>query len=80
MYTMKEWAGLVIKQAREELGYTQQYVADEADIDIRTLKKIEEAESDPYFDTLAKLIRISGLQLTRQNTLFLCRMMQGSLW
>ena len=58
MYTMKEWAGLVIKQAREELGYTQQYVADEADIDIRTLKKIEEAESDPYFDTLAKLIRI----------------------
>ena len=58
MYTMKEWAGLVIKQAREELGYTQQYVADEADIDIRTLKKIEEAESDPYFDTLAKLIRM----------------------
>lgn len=58
MYTMKEWVGLIIRQSREELGYTQQYVADELNIDIRTLKKIEEGSSDPYFDTLAKLIRM----------------------
>ena len=58
MYTMKEGVGLIIRQAREELGYTQQYVADEIDIDIRTLKKIEEGNSDPYFDTLARLVRM----------------------
>ena len=41
MYSISEFAGLLVKQAREEKQWDQQYLADELDIDIRTLKKIE---------------------------------------
>ena len=57
MDTLKKWTGAIIRQAREECGYSQQYVADELNIDVRTMKKIEEGQSEPTFDVLAKLIR-----------------------
>ena len=37
MFSLREWAGLLFKQAREDLGYSQQFVADELEIDIRTI-------------------------------------------
>jgi len=58
MYALREWIGLIFKQAREELGYTEQYLADEVDIDIRTYKKIEAGISQPNFDVLERLIRL----------------------
>lgn len=48
----------LVRQAREERGYSQQYVADEIEIDVRTLKKIEEGKSDPDYRTIYKLIRL----------------------
>ena len=48
MITLQEWTGQLVRQAREERGYSQQYVADEVEIDIRTLKKIEEGNRYPY--------------------------------
>ena len=58
MYSVLEFAGLLVKQAREEKQWDQQYLADELDIDIRTLKKIEAGKSDMPFDTLSKLIHL----------------------
>ena len=40
MYELNEFTGLIIKQAREEKNWTQQYLADEIDIDIRTLRNL----------------------------------------
>ena len=50
MYSISEFAGLLVKQAREEKQWDQQYLADELDIDIRTLKKIEAGKSDIPFE------------------------------
>lgn len=58
MYSISEFAGLLVKQAREEKQWDQQYLADELDIDIRTLKKIEAGKSDIPFDTLSSLIHL----------------------
>lgn len=58
MYSISEFAGLLVKQAREEKQWDQQYLADELDIDIRTLKKIEAGKSDIPFDTLSNLIHL----------------------
>ena len=58
MYSISEFAGLLVKQAREEKQWDQQYLADELDIDVRTLKKIEAGKSDISFDTLSSLIHL----------------------
>ena len=41
MYSINEYCGLLVKQAREEKNWTQQDLADEVDMDVRTIKKIE---------------------------------------
>ena len=58
MGALQEWTGQLVRQAREERGYSQQYVADEIAIDVRTLKKIEEGKTDPDYRTIYKLIRL----------------------
>ena len=58
MGALQEWTGQLVRQAREERGYSQQYVADEIEIDVRTLKKIEEGKTDPDYRTIYKLIRL----------------------
>lgn len=58
MGALQEWTGQLVHQAREERGYSQQYVADEIAIDVRTLKKIEEGKTDPDYRTIYKLIRL----------------------
>ena len=47
MFSLREWAGLLFKQAREDLGYSQQFVADELEIDIRTIKRLEAGNGNP---------------------------------
>ena len=56
MYELNEFTGLIIKQAREEKNWTQQYLADEIDVDIRTLRKYEAGESSIDLNNLGKLI------------------------
>lgn len=58
MYSINEFVGLLVRQAREERGWKQQYLADEINIDIRTLRKIEDGKTDPPFDTLNALIHL----------------------
>ncbi len=44
MYSINEFVGLLVRQAREERGWEQQYLAEEINIDIRTLRKIEDGK------------------------------------
>ena len=39
---------LLVKQARDEKEWNQQYLADELDIDIRTLRKIEDQLANKF--------------------------------
>jgi ribosome-binding protein aMBF1 (putative translation factor) len=56
MYSLQEYCGLLVKQAREEKNWTQQDLADEVDMDVRTIKKIEEGTTSSYYLTIEKLI------------------------
>lgn len=56
MYSINEYCGLLVKQAREEKNWTQQDLADEVDMDVRTIKKIEEGTTSSYYLTIEKLI------------------------
>ncbi len=56
MYSVNEFCGLLVKQAREEKSWTQQDLADEVDMDVRTIKKIEEGTASPYYLTIEKLV------------------------
>ena len=58
MFSLREWAGLLFKQAREDLGYSQQFVADELEIDIRTIKRLEAGNGNPDFRTLCDLFHL----------------------
>ena len=58
MFSLREWAGLLFKQAREDLGYSQQFVADELEIDIRTIKRLEAGNGNPDFRTLCNLFHL----------------------
>ena len=56
MYSINEYCGLLVKQAREEKNWTQQDLADEVDMDVRTIEKIEEGTTSSYYLTIEKLI------------------------
>lgn len=45
--------GLLVKQAREEKGWTQQELADEMDVDVRTVRKLENGEGNPTLTAVA---------------------------
>ena len=42
--------------ARNQLGWTQEKLAEEADIDVRTVIKIEQGKGNPMFNSLYSLI------------------------
>ncbi len=44
---------IAIKQAREEKGWTQQELADEMDMDLRTVRKVEDGKGNPLATVLA---------------------------
>ena len=57
----KQFLGLLAKQAREEKEWDQEYLADELDIDIRTVRKIESGQGNIAYDLLTEIIhRIVG--------------------
>ena len=49
--------GNAVKQARDNLGYTQARVAELADIDVRTVLNIENFKGNPKLEVLYPLIR-----------------------
>lgn len=53
----RRFLGLLVKQAREEKEWNQQYLADELDIDIRTLRKVEDGKSNIGYNLLIKIIQ-----------------------
>ena len=54
----------IIKERREELGVTQEQLADLAEIGLRTLKNIESGKGNPTLQTLQKIADLLGLELT----------------
>jgi y4mF family transcriptional regulator len=52
-----------LKNRREELGVTQDYLAELAGVGLRTLKEIESGKGNPTFDTLNKLAEVLGMEL-----------------
>lgn len=52
-----------LKTRREELGVTQDNLADLAGVGLRTLKEIESGKGNPTFDTLNKLAAVLGMEL-----------------
>jgi transcriptional regulator with XRE-family HTH domain len=53
----------VLRNRREELGVTQEHLADLAGVGLRTLKKIESGKGNPTAETLSKLAEILGMEL-----------------
>lgn len=53
----------ILKNRREELGVTQDYLAELAGVGLRTLKEIESGKGNPTFDTLNKLAEVLGMEL-----------------
>ena len=52
----KQFLGLLAKQAREEKEWDQEYLADELDIDIHTVRKIESGQGNIAYDLLTEII------------------------
>ena len=50
-----------VRGARNQLGWTQEKLAEEADIDVRTVIKIEQGKGNPMFNSLYSLIRALSL-------------------
>ena len=65
----KQFLGLLAKQAREEKEWDQEYLADELDIDIRTVRKIESGQGNIAYDLLTGII----------HTLEICRRFSSTL-
>ncbi len=53
----------IIKERREILGVTQEYLAELSGVGLRTLKALESGKSNPTFETLYKLTEVLGLEL-----------------
>lgn len=47
-----------VKRARAELEYTQEYVADKSDTDVRTIINIEQGRGNPKLETLFPLVHV----------------------
>lgn len=52
-----------LKNRREELGVTQNHLAELAGVGLRTLKEIESGKGNPTFETLNKLAEVLGMEM-----------------
>lgn len=52
-----------LKQRREQLGVTQEYLAELADVGLRTIKAFESGKANPRLETLTKLSEVLGMEL-----------------
>jgi DNA-binding XRE family transcriptional regulator len=48
---------------REQLGVTQEYLADLSGVGLRTIKSFESGKANPRLETLTKLSEILGMEL-----------------
>tara|TARA_Y100001949_G_C15685015_1_gene199886 strand:- start:218 stop:430 length:213 start_codon:yes stop_codon:yes gene_type:complete len=53
---------ITLKQRREELGVTQEQLADLSGVGLRTLKALESKKSNPTLETLTKLADVLGME------------------
>ncbi len=53
----------IIKERREALKVTQEYLAELSGVGLRTLKAIESGRGNPTLETLNKLADVLGLEL-----------------
>ena len=51
-----------IKQRREELGISMDYLAEVATVSLRTLKAIESGKGNPTLNSINKLADVLGLE------------------
>lgn len=52
-----------LRERREELGVTQDYLSELAGVGLRTLKEIESGKGNPTVETLSKLAEVLGMEL-----------------
>lgn len=52
-----------VKDRRESLHVTQEYLAELADVGLRTLKQFESGKGNPTLHTLTKLTDVLGLEV-----------------
>ena len=55
-----------IKERREELGISQEYLAEVASVSLRTLKAIESGKSNPTLLSINKITEVLGLDIKIQ--------------
>ncbi|HPM03531.1 MAG: helix-turn-helix transcriptional regulator [Bacteroidales bacterium] len=53
----------ILKERREALKVTQEYLAELSGVGLRTLKAIESGKGNPTIETLNKLADVLGLEL-----------------
>jgi len=61
--------GGTVKKARTELGLTQAKVADQVNIDARTVMNIENYNANPKMEVLYPLVRTTLSVLRSKNTI-----------
>ncbi len=54
--TNREYLGALVRQAREEKGLTQLQLADEVNLDVRTVKKLEAGQTNMTFDKFFPIV------------------------
>ncbi len=52
-----------VKDRRESLHVTQEYLAELADVGLRTLKQFESGKGNPTLQTLQKLADVLGMEV-----------------
>lgn len=52
-----------IKELRNSKGYSQEYLSEAAQLSLRTVQRLENAESEPHGDTLNRLAKILGVEI-----------------
>ncbi|MCQ2175582.1 MAG: helix-turn-helix domain-containing protein [Bacteroidales bacterium] len=59
-----EKIGEIIKTRRRDFGITQGKLAQMAEVNINTLTQIERGEGNPTIQTIEKVLKIIGMELT----------------
>ena len=63
IYNNKMNLAQTIKQRREELGISMDYLAEVATVSLRTLKAIESGKGNPTLNSINKLADVLGLEM-----------------
>lgn len=53
----------IMKQRREILSLTQQYLAEMAQVGLATIKDIERGKGNPALNTIQKILDVLGIEL-----------------